>query len=77
MQITVEIEEPKLLGVSQSQAVADYVRSLFKVRALKRAVTEAVLENEQRRQRLTGSQLNEALRLFYEHRAVGEARREP
>lgn len=77
MQITVEIEEPGLLGVSHSQAVADYVRSLFKVRALKRAVTEAVLEAEQRRQRLTGSQLNEALRLFYDHRAVGGAWREP
>ena len=70
MKITLELEEPELGGVSNSQAVADYVRSLIRVRALKRAVTDAVVEAERRKQRLTGSQLNEALRLFYDHHAA-------
>jgi hypothetical protein len=65
VKITVEIEELGH-GVTDSPAVADYVHALFKVRGLKAAVAEAVAEAEQRRDRLNGAQLNEALRLVYD-----------
>jgi hypothetical protein len=65
VQITVEIEELGH-GATDSPAVADYVHALFKVRGLKAAVAEAVAEAEQRRNRLNGAQLNEALRLVYD-----------
>jgi hypothetical protein len=65
VKITVEIEELGH-GATNLPAVADYVRAVFKVRALKAAVTEAVAEAEQFKQRLNGAQLNEALRLIYD-----------
>jgi hypothetical protein len=78
VRIMVEIEEFEP-GVTNSQAVADYVRALFKVRALKRAVTDALIEAEERRQTLNGTQLREAFRLVYDtgaiHRTPGVVRR--
>jgi hypothetical protein len=67
VKITVEIEELRR-GATDSPTVADYVSTLFKMRALRGAVTDAVVEAEQHRQRLNGAQLNEALRLFYDNR---------
>jgi hypothetical protein len=65
VKITVEIEELGH-GATTLPAVAAYVRAVFKVRALKAAVTEAVAEAEQLKQGLNGAQLNEALRLVYD-----------
>jgi hypothetical protein len=71
VKITVEIEE---LGrvATDSPTVADYVCALFKIRALKGAVTDAVVEAEQHRQRLNGAQRNEALRVFYDNRIMND-----
>ncbi len=50
-------------GVRTSRAVADYVRAMLKVRSLRRAVGEALLEVEHCKQQLTAPQLAEAAKL--------------
>ena len=72
MRITIEIDDLEP-GVTESQAVADYVRALFKVRALTRAHTMALREAETRAERLTTRELQEANGLIYN---VGAIRRD-
>lgn len=63
MKITVEIEE--LDGrVTTSRVVADYVRAMLKVRSLRRAVGEALLEAEHCKKKLRSSQLAEAAQIL-------------
>jgi hypothetical protein len=62
VKITVEIEE--FDGVTTSHAVAAYVRAMLKVRSLRRAVGEALLEVESCKQRLRESQMAEAQTLL-------------
>ena len=63
MKITVDIDELDS-SVRTSHAVADYVRAMLKVRSLRRAVGEALLEAERHRLKLKDHQLVEAERLI-------------
>jgi hypothetical protein len=63
MKIAVEIEELNS-PVKTSHVVADYVRALLKVRSLRRAVGEALLEAEHRKRKLTPSRVAQAQKLF-------------
>jgi hypothetical protein len=72
VKITVEINELKP-GITNSHAVADYVRALFKLRALKRAAADASIEAEQCKRTLNNAQLIEAVGLLYD---VGPVRRQ-
>jgi hypothetical protein len=71
VKITLEIRELKP-GVTNSHAVAAYVRALFKVRALKRAAADASIEAERCKRILNNAQLIEAVGLLYN---VGPVRR--
>jgi hypothetical protein len=63
VKITVDIDELDS-SVRTSHAVADYVRAMLKVRSLRRAVGEALLEAERYRFKLKDHQLVEAERLI-------------
>jgi hypothetical protein len=63
MKITVVIEELDA-SVRTSHAVADYVRAMLRVRSLRRAVGEALLEAERCRLKLKSCQLVEAAHLL-------------
>ena len=63
VRITVEIDEFDAQGRT-SHAVSRYVRVMLKVRSLRRAVGEALLEAESCKRRLREHQVAEALRLF-------------
>ena len=63
VKITVEVEELEP-GHTNSRHVADYVRVMFRVRALRRAVGEALLEAEHCKQKLKATHLVEAQRLL-------------
>lgn len=70
VKITVEVDELES-GHTDSHAVADYVRAMLRVRALRRALGEALLDAERRKQKLNTTRLEEAQRLL---EAVGAAR---
>ena len=63
VRITVDIEEFDVQG-RIAHAVADYVRALLKVRSLRRAVGESLLEAERCKQKLRTDQVAEAQKLF-------------
>jgi hypothetical protein len=63
VKITVEIDELEA-GVRTSHTVADYVRVMLKVRSLRRAVGEALLEAEHCKKKLKAPQLLEAQKLL-------------
>lgn len=71
MKITVEVDELEP-GRTNSHHVADYVRAMLRVRALRRALGEALLEAERRKQKLTARHLVEARDLLD---GTGAARR--
>jgi hypothetical protein len=73
VKITVEIDELEA-GVRTSHAVADYVRAMLKVRSLRRAVGEALLEAEHCKRKLRAPQLADAEKLL---EGVEPARRQP
>jgi hypothetical protein len=73
VKITVEIDELEA-GVRTSHAVADYVRAMLKVRSLRRAVGEALLEVEHCKRKLRAPQLADAQKLL---EAVEPARLRP
>jgi hypothetical protein len=63
VKIRVEIEEPDA-RVRTSHAVADYVRAMLRIRSLRRAVGEALLEAEHCKKKLKAAQVLEAHRLL-------------
>jgi len=63
VKITVEIEELDTL-VKTAHVVADYVRAILKVRSLRRAVGEALLEAEHCKKKLSAAQVTSAHELL-------------
>jgi hypothetical protein len=63
VKITVEIDEFHAQG-GMSHAVADYVRAMLKVRSLRRAVGEALLEAESCKRKLRTAQAADAQKLL-------------
>ena len=76
MKITVEIDEFEA-GVRMSHAAAAYVRVMLKVRSLRRAVAEALLEAEYCKKKLKGPQLLEARKLLDENEQSLRLRKPP
>jgi hypothetical protein len=68
VKISVEVDELEP-GRTRSHQVADYVRAMLKVEALRRAVGEALLDAERRKQKLNAKRLAEAQELLDEVRA--------
>lgn len=71
VKITVEVEELEP-GRTNSHLVAEYLRAMFRVRALRRALGEALVNADRRKQKLKASQLVEAQRLLDGVRSTGQ-----
>jgi hypothetical protein len=71
VKITVEVDDLEP-GRTHSHYVADYLRTMFRVRALRRALGEALIDAARRKQKLNATQLIEARELLGE---MGTARR--
>ena len=69
VKITVDVEELEP-GHTNSHLVAEYVRAILRVRALRQALGEALLSADRRKKKLNANQLVEAQRLLHEIRAV-------
>jgi hypothetical protein len=63
VKITVEVDELEP-GRTKSHRVADYVRAMFKVRALRRALGEALIAAERCKHKLNETQLDDARELL-------------